>query len=225
MNIFKTARKAAGLTQEDLAERAGVSRITVNRLEQRGMCTRKQAELFAPILGLSVEALMLGGPVAGNHDEPVSSVNELPVVGEVAAGIWLEADFFDEPRFEPVAAVIDPAFPPDCQFGLIVRGPSIDRTAADGATLICVSTDTGVEIKDGDLVIVERIRDQGSIVETTAKFIRRTSSGYELWPHSSDPRYQSPIKVEGEDTDQDISVSIRAKVLAISSAPKAPWDD
>lgn len=219
MNVFKAARKAAGLTQEELAERAGMSRITVNRIEQKGSCSRKQAETFAPLLGVGVEALMLGEA----FERSAAAVQSLEVAGEVAAGIWLEPDILDEPRFQPVAAIVDPRFPRESQFALIVRGPSINRTAGDGATLLCVSIDSGVEVRDGDLVIVERTRDQGAMIETTAKFIRRVAGGYELWPHSTDPRYQKPLFIADDASGEDEHVTIRAKVLSINSAPQNPW--
>jgi transcriptional regulator with XRE-family HTH domain len=223
MNVFKAARKAAGLTQEELAERAGMSRITVNRIEQKGTCSRKQAEVFAPLLGVAVETLMLGDAYRDAFEHSAAAVQSLQVAGEVAAGIWLEPDILDEPRFEPVAAVIDPRFPRESQFALIVRGPSINRTAGDGATLLCVSIDVGVEVRDGDLVIVERTRDQGAMIETTAKFVRRIADGYELWPHSTDPRYQKPLFIADDASDEDEHVRIRAKVLSINSAPQSPW--
>ncbi|MEM1047475.1 MAG: helix-turn-helix domain-containing protein [Pseudomonadota bacterium] len=222
-NAFKAARLAAGLTQEELAERAGVSRITVNRIERRGVLTHKQAELYAPLLNVDPRTLILGAVPSDHYESRPGAITTVPVIGEVAAGIWLEVDVFDEPRFEPVPAVLDDRYPAESQFALIVRGPSINKTAEDGAILLCVSLDSGLTINDGDLVIVERTRAQGAMVETTAKFVRRLKDGYELWPHSTDPRYQEPIFISEDGTDGDVSIGIKARVLSINSAPKSPW--
>jgi len=223
MNAFKAARLAAGLTQEQLAERAGVSRITINRIEKKGPLSRKQARLFAPILNIDEKILILGQPAGDSFEKSADGAGAVKMVGEVAAGIWLEADVFDEPRFEPIPAVLDARYAPESQFALIVRGPSINKTAKDGATLLCASMDSGISISDGDLVIVERTRAQGAMVETTAKFVRRRNGGYELWPHSTDPRYQNPLFISQDETDDDTSIRIKAKVLSINSAPRSPW--
>jgi len=224
MSAFKNARIAAGLTQEQLAERAGVSRITINRIEKKDALSRKQAKLFAPVLGVDEETLILGQQTADTFERSKSGLGSVPVIGEVAAGIWLEVDVFDEPRLEPIPTVLDARYPPESQFALIVRGPSINRTAKDGAILLCVSMDSGISINDGDLVIVERTRAQGAMVETTAKFVKRRNGGYELWPHSTDPRYQEPLFINEDETDGDVSIGIKARVLSINSAPKSPWE-
>lgn len=223
MNRFKSARIAAGMTQEQLAEIAGVSRVTINRIEKRGQLSAKQARLFAPILGLDENTLILGQQSQDVLETNPAAVAVVPVIGEVAAGIWLEVDVVDEPRHDPVPSILDGRYPPESQFALIVRGPSINKTARDGSTLLCVSLDSGIAVNDGDLVIVERTRAQGAMVETTAKFVRRRNGGYELWPHSTDSRYQEPLFIDEDESDGDVSIGIKAKVLSINSAPGNPW--
>ena len=61
------------------------------------------------------------------------------------------------------------------------------------------------------------------MIETTAKFVRRVDGGYELWPHSTDPRYQTPILVSDDPSDDTVQVAIKAKALSINSAPRSPW--
>lgn len=224
MNSFKAARTAAGLTQDELARRAGKSRITVNRIERKGVCTPRQAEIFAPLLNVSAAALTGRADPKVRDRSPLNAIRELPVAGEVAAGVWLEPDIADEPRFEPVPAVLASTVPDQHLFALVVRGPSINRTAADGAILVCASIDSGIDIADGDLVIVERIRHQGAMIETTAKFLRRTRRGFELWPNSTDPRYQTPILIADDDKSEEVRVAIKAKVLSVNSRPRNPWD-
>lgn len=149
-------------------------------------------------------------------DTPTPKVVETPapikIIGTVAAGVWrevgLEADRFmvqDENPFPP-----DPRYPISAQFDLIVAGTSLNRVAAEGARLRCVDVmQAGVEVRNGDLVIVRRIRDSFG-VETTAKRLKIVGSRRELWPDSTDPKWQSPVILNGSEHDE---ISITAVVL------------
>lgn len=60
MNRWELARYRAGLSQQDAAERAGVSRFTIDRLE-RGTTKRPQAPVtrkLADTYGVSVDFLL-----------------------------------------------------------------------------------------------------------------------------------------------------------------------
>ncbi len=106
-----------------------------------------------------------------------------------------------------------PRYPIDAQYDLIVRGTSINRFAHDGYRLRVVDTQkTGLEVPEGGYAIVRRFRDDGQIVETTAKRLKRRSDGkFELWPDSSDPQWQTPI-IMGSDPEREI-VEVIAMVL------------
>ena len=81
--------------------------------------------------------------------------------------------------------------------------------------MVCISTDqTALEPKEGDLVIVRRIRHQGALIETTAKEIRKNGH-FELWPVSDDPKFQQPIIVPDDDTDHGEVIQIAAIVTGI----------
>lgn len=147
----------------------------------------------------------------------------LPVVGEVAAGRWLEAeDHVDEPLFDPVPVAPDPRWRVEDQYGLVVRGTSVNRVALDGDILACVNAVAArYRPTDGDLVIVEMRRHAGLWRQRTAKRLEIKDTHVELWPDSDDPRWQSPIIVPKkktalefvmDDDDGMIDVAITALV-------------
>ena len=151
--------------------------------------------------------------------------DSLPVVGEVAAGRWLEADdHVDEPLHDPVPVKPDPRWKPEDQYGLIVRGSSINRVALDGDILACVNAIAARYVpREDDLVIVEMRRNAGLLRQRTAKRYMRQGTHVELWPDSDDPRWQKPIIIphgptlleammEDEDGDGRIDVTIIALV-------------
>lgn len=142
---------------------------------------------------------------------------DVPVLGEVAAGNWLDVgDAVDSPRYEPTGIPADPRFPATDQFDLVVRGTSINRLARDGDHLRClrIASDPFL-LPENELVIVERRRAQGGQVETTAKRLRRRGRVIELWPDSTDDRWQHPIMLDPSEKEppEDEHVAVIARVL------------
>jgi hypothetical protein len=140
------------------------------------------------------------------------------VVGKVAANNWLDVDdmdfgFEDE---EPIPAA--PGYPTFLQFGLRVEGNCLNKIAPHGTRLVCLDMIRAeYEAVPGDLVIVERRRYGGQMVERTAKRLRASSKGFELWPESDDPAHQTPIALYDE--PGEISVNMIGKVLWIMVKP------
>lgn len=150
----------------------------------------------------------------------------LPVIGEVAAGRWLEADdHVDAPEYDPVPIQPDPRWRFEDQYGLVVRGTSLNRVAIDGDILACVNAIAArYRPQEDDLVIVEMRRNAGLLRQRTAKRYMKQSTHIELWPDSDDARWQTPIIIpQGpsaldsvlEDEDGRIDVSIIAMVTWI----------
>lgn len=78
----------------------------------------------------------------------------------------------------------------------------------DGDYAICIPAWRGWA--DGSKVVVERQR--GQLVERTVKRLTITPTHYEFWPRSSDPRWQTPIRVpraEGTEFAEDGDTTIR----------------
>jgi len=145
-----------------------------------------------------------------------SETIRIPIIGAVRAGQWLEVDELKSEK--PVKFAMGfPDYPVDWQYAFTVEGNSVNKVAKYGDVLICVDLKkSGVRINDGDLVIVERPRSNGQLVERTAKRLRHSAAGIELWPESDDPRFHEPIKVVSQDTDE---VRIVAKVMYVVSQP------
>lgn len=131
---------------------------------------------------------------------------DLPVIGEVAAGVWHDLSLeMDESPFAPVLGGRNMRYSPTAQYGLVVRGTSLNRQAQSGDILRCLDIgNSGLRPRPGDLVVVERRRAQLGQKEVTAKVLKRVDGRLELWPDSTDPRWAQPILVEGLSGDEDV---------------------
>lgn len=142
--------------------------------------------------------------------QPVGTV---PILGEVAAGIWMESSLFESENQENSHIPFDPRFPVESQFILKVRGESMNLVAPNGDYILCVDYfKAGISPKVEDLVLVERSKDGGMTIERTAKELVRKNGRVELMPKSSDPRFQEPISYREGDPDAT-EVQIRAKII------------
>ncbi len=147
---------------------------------------------------------------------PQASAEEstVKVIGHVGAGMWHDLTAVDFKVVEsPIPA--DPSFPAAAQFDLTVQGDSINRFARDGELLRCVHLDRAhLEARDGDMVIFERKRSQGQLIETTAKRFRRRAGGLiELWPDSDDERWQQPERFDPHNVKEGEEGRVIARVL------------
>ncbi|MET1411704.1 S24 family peptidase [Roseibium sp. HPY-6] len=139
----------------------------------------------------------------------------VPVVGEVAAGLWMEAALFETENAEESTISYDVRFPAQAQYVVKVRGESLNRIAANGDLLLCVDyLAAGIELKENDLVLVERSRDNGMTIERTAKRLVSLNGKSELMPESDDPRFQETIVYQEGDFDHT-EVKIKAKIVMV----------
>lgn len=188
-----------------------------------------EARQYARRFKVSVEWLLYGTkPGAtteiGDLEPSPSQLGIIPIRGEVAAGVWREYDELAQDLGEPTdyaPTIMLPGYPREQQFALIVKGESLNKIAPSGATLHCVELINGGawDIQEGELVIVQRSKFQGQMIETTAKRVRKNGD-WELWPESDHPDYQEPLKVidyQTEDCDEEIR--ILAKVISITRKP------
>lgn len=202
---LKEAREAVGLTQEELADRVGMRQTGIGSIESGESRRPRRLLEIARAVGKSPEWLLGQEPAAKPSTSTLSNVARrigmegvTLVIGEVAAGVWREVDSTDETPFEPIPVAPNPSYPAGGQYGLVVRGTSINRQANDGDIVICIDMGvTGIEPQNNDLVVFERRRQQEGIREVTVKRLRRNGSVIELWPESDDPRFQEPILLNG----------------------------
>lgn len=218
---LRVARLAAGFKSTvAAAERLGVSASTY-RAHENGQndFNEEQATIYGRAFGVSPAHLLFGSgtaiaPEPARDTYEPTKVTAIPIRGAVAAGTWLEtAPFLDDGEIEEYIdglAVPEPIS--QYTYGLRVRGTSINKIAPDGACLIVLDIMSGVEVVENDLVIVERVRDQGSLREVTAKRVKRLNGKTVLAPESTDPRWQDVIEIDQDSMQQDAEVRIVAKV-------------
>jgi len=227
---LKSARMDAGFrTATEAANRLRVKTPTYLGHENGSRAfDLADAQLYGQHFGVSPYWLLTGdGPKSGGavrgvapdgEQDPfidLASAPRLRVLGEVAAGAWLEVDpiaEYDAAHFE-VPVPLDPRYPKGKVFGLVVRGTSINKIAADGDVLVCLDVSAGIEVENGDLVVVERRRAQEGLREVSAKRIKRGRHVIEFWPESTDPRWQEPLTIrENTPSNQDMDVRVLARV-------------
>ncbi len=212
-------RKQKNLSQAQLAEMASTSQPQINRLEKGDRkLTVEWAERLAPYLEIEPQKLLFGKadtPEPKSELKKIREVGSIPIIGAVRAGSWLEVDQLNyeaDQEHRHIPALLD--YPLDWQYAFTVEGASLNKRAEEGDILQCVDLiQSGLDIIDGDLVIVERTLHDGALIERTAKLVRKTSAGFELWPESTDPAHQSPIVVNGAEMHEE--VRIKAVVIWI----------
>jgi len=176
-------------------------------------------------------AFGVGDDVRKAKEETAERVGQLmPVLGEVAAGRWLEVEQnADTSKYEPAPITPDPSYRKEAQYGLVVRGTSLNLYAADGDILHCLDiAQSGRMPTTGELVIVEQIRDGGFLRERTAKAYHvGEGDTVELRAFSDDPRWDQPIfiphRVYSHVIEKGLVIEIVAVVLgAYKPMPKVP---
>lgn len=196
------ALKAKRMSISELARQLGTNRQNVSRWAAGIIGIKpKVARQIAEILSVPAESLVMDEP-ADELDVP-RKPDYVHIRGTIAAGVWLEHD--DAPQMTDVVPIIGGRWVGLEQFAYKVSGPSIDLLRIfDGDYVVCVPYfDARRWPTQDDVVVVERKR--GQTIERTVKQLVLTATGCELWPRSTDPRFQSPIIVnrEGEATEDD----------------------
>lgn len=213
-NLFKSLRKAKGLTQEEVGTKLGISGAAVSRWEKgKSFPDMAIAGEVAKLYGCTIDDLM-----RGEKAEPIKEVEyipsdrtkkfiRVPVLGRIPAGIPIEAiedveDWEDFPVSDTVRG--------RQYFGLKVAGDSMEPEYRDGDTIIIQQQDT---CNSGDDCAVMVNGD-----DATFKRVRLHESGLTLQPLNSryEPRYFStqeiqslPVRILG------VVVEIRRKVKRI----------
>lgn len=196
------ALKERGMTITDLSKALNTSRQNVSRWAAGAVKIKPDiARKIAQILTVSAESLVMGQPE--ENLEVFKHPRYVHLRGTIAAGVWLEHD--EAPQLTEAVPIVSGRWSSLEQFGYRVRGNSVDKLRIfDGDYVICVPYfDARRWPAQDDVVVVERRR--GVTIERTVKQLVLTADGCELWPRSTDPRYQEPIPVsrtgEGEEPD------------------------
>lgn len=217
----KERMEALGLNAFETAKRANLGASYVRDI-LRGKTRVPNAEniaKLAAVLETTVDYLM-----DRSNDSTLrvvaAKVEGVPVLGRVAANTWYTADDdvidVDTDDIERIPSIS--GYPVEWQFGMIVDGNCLNKVANDGDRLVCLDLiKSGTPIMEGDLIIVERSKFGGQMRQRTAKRVKKTKAGYELWPESTDPAHQEPILLNEAADGEDIRVW--AKVLWVLRKP------
>lgn len=181
------ARKRAGLTQEELAERVGYkTKSAINKIEL-GLrdLPQKKIVAFAKALGVTPARIM------GWDEEPVPHLPDgllpvrkrrIPMIGHVAAGVPVMAEReYDE--YE------DDIYEISCDYVLRVEGDSMEPRIQDG-DIVYVREQPDVD--DGQIAVV------GVDDSVTLKVIYHIPNGLQLV--SLNPKYK-PMVYTAENSD------------------------
>jgi hypothetical protein len=147
-----------------------------------------------------------------------SAVQTIHVKGKVAANSWMDVDSMDfgYEDIEPIPSL--GGYPPEWQYGLLVEGKCLNKIAAHGDRLVCLDLQkAGINAQPGELVVVERSRYGGQMIERTAKRLKQGPKGLELWPESFEEEHQGPISLS--EPNENVEIRIVAKVLWIIRKP------
>lgn len=169
--------------------------------------SRKAAIKYATAYKVPWSWLLEGGQLPGSRQRKDGPI---PVTGEVAAGQWLDVDVELGPEdFEQFPIAAHPDYPFEAQYGLIVKGNSMNKVFAAGVVLHCVDTiKASIEPEEDDIVIVQRTRSQAGQREVTAKRINRRGRMIVLSPDSTESRWK-PIEFnlnQGHDGEDEVRV-------------------
>ena len=226
---IKRVIKLKDSTYEKLADELGITRSAIGQWVS-GRAAPKQENLAAIAEWANVNFNWLATGTGKmreqkSNDSSKYSARIVRVQGEVQAGVWYPEspiNFFNVDgdasldKYKPGWAVDDPEYSDLKQFALRIVGNSINKLAPDGSLAVCVHYDDArSSIQEGDVVVVEQRR--AGLTEATLKVARGSAGKWELWPHSTDPDHQKPIKLNAKDNrdleNKDTEVEVIALVI------------
>ena len=218
---LREARELAGYPGPTEAARAlGIKPPTYLGHENGSRGFVAQVQFYARRYRVSLEWLLSGkgtprsGDVNFDNSEtatdsgasaiPLSASKNVRHLGDVTAGLWREAALFDLQEEDLPLVQVASIFDAADLFVLRIQGPSINRRAPSGSDVLCVKLEAAPRsFRDGDLVVVER--ESHGKFETTIKVVKGREGAWQLWPDSTDARYQTPVPL-GEHEDETVRV-------------------
>ena len=138
-------------------------------------------------------------------------INTLKVIGVIQAGNFKDITMVDnETISEEIQIPSDNRFSKTIQYALKIEGDSMNLKFPDGTYVAVIGLiESGIELKPGMTVHVERTMGGGQYVETTLKEIQSINGKTELIPRSTNPIHK-PLVIEG---GEDMEVQIKGVVI------------
>lgn len=204
-NKLAELRERAGLTQQQLADKLGVTQQTIYYYE-KGKREMRSGVLIAlsEALRCSISELLGITSIKGIIPSSQTSGHPMPIVGRIAAGTPREAigsggDSHDAPESLWEAH--------SNGFWLVVAGNSMNRLFPEG-TLVLIDPDE--EVRNGDVGVVFVNGD-----DATLKRVYFEADSVRLHPESHDPEYVDRV-IDKSDPDAP-AVRVLGKAVAYAS--------
>lgn len=179
------------LTLEEMAEKSGYSVSQLSRWEN-GASNIPSERL--PALALAYECRIAD---IFDEDSPFLQLGPtLPIIGEVAAGVWHEVWQWEEQRWESFTGRSDVNAPLTHRFGLRVVGDSMNDVYPHGTVVECVTLLGGAELQPGKRVVVQRKREDGEFEVTVKEYVLDEDENEWLVPRSNRPEFQTAMRMD-----------------------------
>jgi hypothetical protein len=216
---FDELLRAKGLTLNSASLLAGSEDLLRDLYRRRKARTLRTDSLARLAAGLEVPMDELAR-IMGLADAPpplhapLGRDAILPVRHKVRAGSWLEEDDTAQDHANGPAVAPDARFPVD-QWLEEVEGDSVDELAPEGSFVqVAAWEGLGLTPTTGQIVVVQRTRDQGALRERSIKVVRRQGRRIELWPKSTNPRWNQPlVLVEDPSRADETTVALAGLVI------------
>lgn len=217
---LRDARKARGFATAKLAAEAmGEAPSTYAQYENgtRGFGKTK-ARKYAARFGVTPEWLLFGNGDKLSQAPILQPIDRaIPVMGEVAAGVWREALSVEVADAVEFLAVDVRGYERASLYALRVVGNSMNKIYGPGRYVI-VAPAAEAGIRWGDFVVVERRKSD--FVETTVKELVNEGGRIALWPRSTDDAFQTPFYIDGPNSEARI-VGVVVADYAKTERPEA----
>jgi transcriptional regulator with XRE-family HTH domain len=210
LKALQAAIDASGKSASAVALAAGLSITTVRDILRQKSKNPSVTTLSAisAVLDVPLRMLIVGETVL---EEKIFSApgGFLSVKYNVQAGAWFEYDNSSQVVGGEYPVAENPKYAGHDQWLERVVGDSVNLVIPDGSLAHVVDAiSIELEPADGQLVVVERTRDGGHIQERTIKEVRHTLNGIELWPRSTNPKFQTPITIaDGRSGESEVRIA------------------
>jgi len=208
---IRDLRNSLNMNQAEFADFIGVE-------GENGQSTVSKWESAKQLPGSQYTAKMAAktsqDPVYFSGLDAIDSTNRLRprmcrLMGELQAGAWREAIQFDydDQRDVEFPAMIQ--IPPYAMEAYIVRGDSMNDFYPDGSIVYVAGVlANALSPLDGDHVLVQRMDNNGLFEATLKELVIMEDGSKWLWPRSSNPEFQLPLKVNGHDArEYDVQIT------------------
>lgn len=201
--VFKQKRKECGYSQQDVARLLHVSQQTIASWENgTRMPSHEVMATIADLFGVTVDYLI--GRISSTTKEPTKTANRIPVYGNIAAGIPIEAVVdYDPDNADDWEEISEDLANNGAHIALRIKGSSMEpRMRTGDVVIIRVQPD----VENGDIAAVRVNGD-----EVTCKKICKSSEGLMLIPLNPDyeTKFYTPAQIS------DLPVCIIGKVVEL----------